>query len=341
MTDNTLTLVEGGELEQFDPERFQLKQAAVNYTIEHAKRIKDWPALEKAVDLKIDEQQKFIAWREANIRSDGRPLKNGPGTGTVLMSDKEISELSGIGKRQFERLRSKLTSPDKYRAYLLGSEYMAAFLEPAQNVRGTMGTGENEWFTPEHHIELVRCVLGDIDLDPASSFEAQKIVRAKRYFDKDSDGLKQEWFGRVYLNSPYGTPLISLFMTKLHEQWVKGNIEGAITLTHNYTDTAWFQSKLVPIASAICFTYGRVKFYEGDHVAAPQQGQAFVYLGNDPRLFVNVFAAVGFVATELTPCSRMIARAKRRLNQPGEVAADGPGTDDDLDIPSFLRRAAP
>jgi hypothetical protein len=95
----------------------------------------------------------FVAWRQANIRSDGRPSKNGDGTDTVLMSDKEITESTGIAKKQAERMRSKLKAPDKYRAYLLGSEYMAAFLEPAQNVRGTMGTGENEWFTPEQYID--------------------------------------------------------------------------------------------------------------------------------------------------------------------------------------------
>jgi hypothetical protein len=334
MTDNKLTLIEGSrEVEQFDPSTFRRNDLLFDYGIEHAKRIKHWPALEKAVDLKIEEQLKFIAWREANIRGDGRPSENGSRPATVLLSEAQIKEISGIAKDQAQRLRSKLKSPDKYRAYLLGSEYMAAFLEPAQNVRGTMGTGENEWFTPEQYIELARQVLGDIDLDPASSFEAQKIIQAKKYFDKDTDGLKERWHGRVYLNPPYGPPLISRFISKLHEEWTAGHIEAAITLTHNYTDTRWFQSKLVPIASAICFTSGRVKFYEGDHVAAPTQGQAFVYLGNDPGLFVEVFKEIGFVVSEqgLTPCSRMIARAKQR----------DPAPADDLSIPDFLRRRAP
>ena len=38
-----------------------------------------------------------------------------------------------------------------------------------KHVRGTLGTGENEWYAPESYIELARTVLKRIDLDPASS----------------------------------------------------------------------------------------------------------------------------------------------------------------------------
>src|SRR5262245_14805307 len=43
-------------------------------------------------------------------------------------------------------------------------------------------TGVPEWYTPARLIEAGRAVLGDIDLDPASSDIAQKTVRAKEYF---------------------------------------------------------------------------------------------------------------------------------------------------------------
>ena len=37
------------------------------------------------------------------------------------------------------------------------------------HVRGTFGTGENEWYTPPEWLQLVRDVLGEIDVDPASA----------------------------------------------------------------------------------------------------------------------------------------------------------------------------
>jgi hypothetical protein len=48
-------------------------------------------------------------------------------------------------------------------------------------------------------------------------------------------------------------------------------------------------------ADAICFTRGRVKFYEGDKIADPTQGQVFSYFGDDVSRFAQVFQAVGFV----------------------------------------------
>jgi hypothetical protein len=38
-----------------------LKIDAIDYGIEEAKRIKDWPILEEAVDAKMKEQHKFCA----------------------------------------------------------------------------------------------------------------------------------------------------------------------------------------------------------------------------------------------------------------------------------------
>ena len=161
-------------------------------------------------------------------------------------------------------------------------------------IRGTAGTGENEWFTPDEFIDRARLVLGEIDLDPASSIAANKVVQAERYFTKASDGLAQEWHGRVWLNPPYAQPAIADFVHKLCEEWRAGRVKAAIALTHNYTDTTWFH-ELAADASAICFTRGRVKFYEGDKIAAPTQGQAFSYLGEDAAGFAGVFAPVGFV----------------------------------------------
>lgn len=163
------------------------------------------------------------------------------------------------------------------------------------HVRGTFGTGENEWYTPADYIELARQVLGAIDLDPASSEQANATVCAGTFYTEEDDGLQQEWVGRVWLNPPYAQPAISQFAEKMCVEREAGNVLSAIVLTHNYTDTAWFQS-LARTADAICFTRGRVRFVspEGE-LAAPTQGQAFFYIGHDVARFAEVFADVGFV----------------------------------------------
>jgi phage N-6-adenine-methyltransferase len=137
-------------------------------------------------------------------------------------------------------------------------------------------------------------VLGEIDLDPATSDAAQALIRATKYYTKQSDGLRHEWHGRIWLNPPYAQPLISQFISKLAEERLRGHVTAAIVLTHNYTDTRWFH-KLIASADAICFTRGRVRFHDGDKIAAPTQGQLFTYLGDDVCGFAAAFEPVGSV----------------------------------------------
>jgi len=160
--------------------------------------------------------------------------------------------------------------------------------------RGTLGRRQNnEWYTPPQYIALARAVLGDIDIDPASTELAQETVKARRYFDKDQNGLRQQWFGRVWLNPPYAPPLIGKFIAKLLMEWDAQRISACIALTHNYTDAIWFHDAM-SAANTVCFTQGRVKFYEpGGALARPTQGQAFFYFGADADAFKREFGPIG------------------------------------------------
>lgn len=167
--------------------------------------------------------------------------------------------------------------------------------ERAGLVRGTFGTGENEWYTPAQYIDTARKVLGRIDLDPASSEIANETVKAAEFYTSHDNGLTRDWHGNVWLNPPYSQPSIAQFADKMVEEWQAQRADAAIVLTHNYTDTAWFQ-KLASHATAICFTRGRVRFVSADgEVASPTQGQAFFYFGSDLARFIEEFREIGFV----------------------------------------------
>lgn len=161
------------------------------------------------------------------------------------------------------------------------------------NVHVSRNSGENEWYTPEEYIEAVREVMGDIDLDPASSQIANERVKARRIYTIEDDGLTLPWKGRVWLNPPYSQPLIGQFIDKLIVEVNSGSVKQAIVLVNNATETQWWQS-LAAIASAVCFPKGRVKFFDPDgNPGAPLQGQAILYIGTKSARFVEIFSRFG------------------------------------------------
>lgn len=211
-----------------------------------------------------------------------------------IMTVKEAERLTDISVVQVSRWRKRLGNKVKYRERMIVAAYRGAEMAAAVNHRGE-GTGENEWHTPSQYIEAAREVLGNIDLDPASSKFAQKTVKAKSFFTITDNGLTKQWQGKIWLNPPYSQPLIGQFIEKLIKEISTGSVSQAILLTHNYTDTAWFhlgESK----AALICFTRGRIKFVDKDgEEGAPTQGQAFFYYGKNVKDFQRVFREFGFI----------------------------------------------
>ncbi len=150
----------------------------------------------------------------------------------------------------------------------------------------------DEWYTPLEYIAAARRVMGGIDLDPATSLDAQSVICAKTYYTKQDDGLSKQWFGNVWMNPPYSMPLIRLFVSKLIESHANGVILSAIVLTNNSSDTAWFHDLLARYPA--CFTRRRVRFWRPNHENyAARQGQAIFYVGADLDSFKREFGRFG------------------------------------------------
>ena len=157
-------------------------------------------------------------------------------------------------------------------------------------------SGENEWHTPPEYIEAARKTMGEIDCDPASIEIANRIVKAKKFYTAQDDGLKQKWGKRVWMNPPYAQPLIAQFCESVTAKYESGEIEQACVLVNNATETAWFQ-RMLERAGAVCFVRGRIRFIDinGKAGSAPLQGQAVLYFGEDVQRFSSIFSEIGSV----------------------------------------------
>jgi len=170
------------------------------------------------------------------------------------------------------------------------------WLKPKPIAHVSQSTGENEWYTPAKYIEAAKAVMGDIDVDPASSKIANQTIKAKKYYTIKDNGLIKSWEGRVWMNPPYAQPLIVKFSETFTRKYKSGEIKEACILINNATETAWLQMML-EISDVICFIKGRIKFIdiEGNASGSPLQGQLILYFGNNNKKFINEFNQFGIV----------------------------------------------
>ncbi len=111
-------------------------------------------------------------------------------------------------------------------------------------------SGTDVWLTPPALIKA----LGEFDLDPCASLD-RPWDTAKHHYTIEDDGLKQEWFGRVWCNPPYG-PKMAPFLDKMV------NHGDGIVLIFARTETKAFFDYVWDKADAILFLKGRLKFHK-------------------------------------------------------------------------------
>lgn len=154
-----------------------------------------------------------------------------------------------------------------------------------------------DWYTPPEYVEMARAVLGEIDLDPASSVTAQICVRAKSFYTVDDDGLKLGWFGNVFLNPPYGKTLgksnQDVWSRRMVTAYESGEIESGILLVNSTHGYKWYEELWVHFPS--CLVRERIRFMRPDGSAGGQakRGQTFVYFGKNMAQFSSVFGCIG------------------------------------------------
>lgn len=126
--------------------------------------------------------------------------------------------------------------------------------------------GTDVWLTPPYILRA----LGEFDLDPCASLN-RPWDTAKHHYTIEDDGLQQEWFGRVWLNPPYGSQMVKwMYRMKEHDNGIA--LIFARTETKAFFETVWNH------ADSILFLKGRICFYKPDGASSNNAGSPSVLI---------------------------------------------------------------
>lgn len=164
----------------------------------------------------------------------------------------------------------------------------------------------DQWFTPEWVINGVKEVLGRIDLDPASSVEANKVVGASNILTEEQDGLTSEWIGsNIFINPPGGKiknqSQAILFWMRLMKHLDEGKLDHAIYLAFSVEALQTSQNKDCKAIGEFpfCVPNKRIKFVSPEGIKnSPSHANMIVYVPgkvDSSKKFSEVFNKYGTI----------------------------------------------
>lgn len=193
--------------------------------------------------------------------------------------------------------------------------------ESAVLVAGVLHSAESaEHYTPKRFVFAALKTLGSIDLDPASSEEANQVVGATRIFTREDDGLSVPW-GTVeepssVFHNPPGTcgliickaskscscGLAGKFWRKLSREHAKGRVSAAIWIGFNLEQLRSLQPwNGGPLSHLLCFPDKRIPYRQpGGLVGKSPPHASYIALLSDGsesmrHRFFEAFGRLGVV----------------------------------------------
>lgn len=151
-------------------------------------------------------------------------------------------------------------------------------------------TGD-DYYTDRRIVDAARTTMGGIDLDPATHPTANdRYIRAPRYFTYNTNGLQQDWSGRVWLNPPFSQ--WHHWCPKILHELASGRVEAMCVLMPTRSLTTQANHPLLSASNALCITRGRIPFW-GPKASSPDDGHAIFYFGPHVTRFREAFAPIG------------------------------------------------
>jgi len=180
-------------------------------------------------------------------------------------------------------------------------------------------SGNVEYYTDPKFTSAARELMGSIDLDPFSHPVANLFVGATNIFTKEDNGLKQQWYGNVWMNHPFSRgelackpkcvkkkckdrghcidtdkPSNEEYIDYAINQYANFNVKQLMCITFANTSEAWAQKLL---AFPTCFCSPRSHYIQADGMpqrGAPK-GSMITYMGDRELDFEIIFEKFGVI----------------------------------------------
>lgn len=174
----------------------------------------------------------------------------------------------------------------------------------SQMMQVLVSSVSEDWYTPPYIIEKARELMGYISLDPASCEFANAYIKADAYYDKERDGLHRPWYGRVFLNPPYGRignrSSQGTWAHKMEAELEKGNMEEGLLLVRCATGYPWFEQLWDKWPA--CFIRNLIAFYKADGTTGTnvsKHSNTLFYIAHRPhwKAFARTFVSLGRITT--------------------------------------------
>jgi hypothetical protein len=139
-----------------------------------------------------------------------------------------------------------------------------------------------------------------LNLDPASDFEANKIINADNYYTVKDNGLNLSWDGNIYLNYPGGKGKNNISNSTLWINKAIYEIENNVnclniiiclfSVEHLNINPQLFKYP-------ICFLRKRISFVKDGNTSSPSHNNALALLSKNEDIilpkFINEFREIG------------------------------------------------
>lgn len=235
------------------------------------------------------------------------------GVDTVIEAARQADEERAASRAAISKTVAQVVTPASLKA---AGVPVGAVLDPgAHQSRDDLASGadmsNDSWSTPEWLIDLCIDIVGPFDVDPASNEMARKIVAARTYYTRDTNGLDKSWFGNVWLNPPYSKDLVKAFGKKALAEWERGEISNMFVLVNTRSSASWWRG-FAAEANATAFLAQRVQFWhpDGRRADRPRFAQTLFYFGPRVERFCEVFATRAMIMRPLASTNATLITAE-------------------------------